>query len=567
MLDQNAAAAQALLAQKNVPPAADGQPPLGGPPAGEHFLSGELKPGEEDDGLGPQELPDDAEGEEEGGAQPAAPAAPEPQPFNGSPLLTPQEQAANPSPADGSISNPLQLNQAQLTSRNAEIESNAQSQIEAKRYNAHRIEEAEKEAGATQPFLDEANIRQQNSIARLQTAHKEINAQMEAKMQHFQAIQTEMQTMAEAKPKDLFGEAGVNSIMGRVAIFLGGAGMAGEGGANANLARIQNMADRNIAAQKNRFEMLSRIGQGDQTMYGMLSQKLSNTDAVEATMRNAYLTLAETQVKASMNSFAGQRAKVEGEKFLMESSEKRRQNDIVAQQRYQQGAAQSIQLAQEAENQRLMREQHALEMMRKEQRYQDEHSLAGVKGTFSATDHGRLSKTIGAYRGMVAMLGDMNESLRGSPTVEKIRAFAVQNAEAFSDARSAWEMGARLEGPETAQARTATLNVLDALFYQLQHVTTKTDALSLLRKIEDTQATLTKAAFVKMKTAAPNVTFDRKDKLWGKFDPATYKPHYVRETNKEIGTVKGQAELSNYQAWQAKQGQRDAMEAMGLASE
>jgi hypothetical protein len=190
-----------------------------------------------------------------------------------------------------------------------------------------------------------------------------------------------------------------------------------------------------------------------------------------------------------------------------------------------------------------------------------------VKGTFSATDHGRLSKTVGAYRGMITMLGDMNETLRGAPTVEKIRAFAVQNAEAFADARTAWEMGARLEGPETDQARTATLNRLDALFYQMQYVTSKTDALALLRKIEDTQATLTKAAYVKMKTAAPNVTFDRHDKVWGKFDPATYKPHYVRQTEKEIGTSQGSQQLDKYDRWGQTKSSRENMEAMGLASE
>jgi hypothetical protein len=281
-------------------------------------------------------------------------------------------------------------------------------------------------------------------------------------------------------------------------------------------------------------------------MYGMLTQKLQNTDAVEATMRNAYITLAENQVKASMNTFAGQRAKVEGEKFLMDAAAQRRQNDAIAQQRYQQGAAQAIQLSQEAENQRLLREQHAIEMAAKEKRYQEEHSLDGAIGTFSTTDHHSLGEQIGAYRGMISMLGDMNETLRGSPTVEKLHAFAIQNAEAFSDARTAWKMGARLEGSEEQKASIATLNRLDALFYQLQHVTTKTDALSLLRKIENAQATLTKAAFIKMKTAAPNIKFDRHDKVWGRFDPATYKPHYVKETTEEMGTADGQDELDGY---------------------
>lgn len=557
MLDQNAATAKGLLSKTPVPNAVDGKPPLGAVPANETPLKDDLKPGDEDDGLGPEKEPEDEEGEGPGVATPFSPLAPETTPFNPSPQLTSQEKGAIPSPADGSIANPMQLSQAQLVSRNSEIAANAQSEIEAKRYNAHKIEEATKEAAASQPILDKLNSTQQESIARLETAHKEINEQMEAKMQHFQSVQTEMQTMAETKPKDLFGTAGVNSIMGRIAIFLGGAGMAGEGGANQNLALIQNMADRNIAAQKNRFEMLSRIGQGDQTMYGMLSQKLQNTDAVEATMRNAYLTLAETQVKASMNTFAGQRAKIEGEKFLMETANARRQNDIVAQQRYQQGAAQSIQIAQEAENQRLLREQHALEMMRKEQRYQDEHSIAGVHGTFSSTDHGRLSKSIGAYRGMIAMLGDMNETLRGNPSLEKLAAFAIQNAEAFSDARAAWEMGARLEGPETKQATRATLNRLDGLFYQLQHVTTRTDALALLRRIENTQATLTKAAFIKLKTASPMVTFDRKDPVWGKYDPATYKPHYVKETIEESGTAQGQDELSGMRDYKDKEENRE----------
>lgn len=550
MVDPNAAAAQAILAQRSAPmaAAAPGQP--------EAPFIGELPPElQYDDGLGseqPEEGEDgyDPEAQEQAAAQAMpAQAANEPVPFNPSPQLTPQEMAANPAPADGSISNPMQLEHSLLVSRDKELAGNAQGAREAKQYAGHLEQEAAQEAKAAQPFMDAANLQQQASIVRLDTAHKAIQEQMEAKMRHFQSIQDEMAVMAAQKPKDLFGEAGVNSVMGRIAIFLGGAGTAGLGNApNENLQRIQNMADRNVAAQKNRFEMLAKIGQGDQTMYGMLTQKLQNTDAVEATMRNAYLTLAENQVKASMNSFAGPRAKLEGEKFLLESANKRRENDAMAQQRYQQGAATSIQMAQEAEKQRLIREQHAIEMAKKEQRYQEEHSLGGVIGTFSSTDHGRLSKTIGAYRGMIAMLGDMNQTLRGAPTMEKIRAFGIQNAEAFSDARSAWEMGARLEGPETKQATTATLNKLDALFYQLQHVTTRTDALSLLRKIEDTQATLTKAAFVKMKTAAPNIKFDKKDKIWGRFDPATFKPNYVRQTEKEMGTAKGQEELGDYRS-------------------
>jgi hypothetical protein len=559
MLDENQKRARELLAPQ--PMASPAAPP-------ETPLVEDAKPEDEDDGLGPQE-PEEGE---EGYVAPEdreapAPLQNEPEPFNPSPQLTPQEMAANPAPADGSISNLNQLAHAQLESRNQELGNNAQSLGEAKKYAAHKEDEATREAGAAQPFMDEANKQQQLSIDRLNTAHAAINEQMEAKMRHFQSVQTEMEVMAAQKPKDLFGEAGVNSVMGRIAIFLGGAGMAGEGGANENLQRIQNMADRNVAAQKNRFEMLAKIGQGDQTMYGMLTQKLNNTDAVEATMRNAYLTLAENQVKASMNTFAGPRAKLEGEKFLMESQEKRRQNDIIAQQRYQQGAGQAIQLAQEAENQRLIREQHAIEMAIKERKDMMDHSMAGVTGRINSTDHGRLSKVIGGYRGMIAMLGDMNETLRGKPTVEKLRAFAIQNAEAFSDARTAWEMGARLEGSEETKASVATLNRLDALFYQLQHVTTRTDALSLLRKIEDTQATLTKAAFVKIKTAAPNVTFDRKDPVWGKYDPGTYKPHYVRDTEKEMGTFTGQQELGSYQRWQAGAQDRAKMEAMGLASE
>jgi hypothetical protein len=248
MLDQNSAAAKEILARQNAVPM-EAPPEQPGTP-----LIDDLKPGEEDDGLGPQEDPADAEdAPEDGLGAPGAlpgqqpPAPNQPAPFNPSPQLTPEEMAANPAPADGSINNTMQLGHAQLVSRDQELAGNARGSVEAKQYVAHKVKEAEDEAKAAQPFMDMANKQTAESNERLYKAHTLIQYQMEEKMRHFQSVQDEMADMAAQKPKDLFGEAGVNSVLGRIAIFLGGAGTAGLNGPNENLQRTETSRRKRIA--------------------------------------------------------------------------------------------------------------------------------------------------------------------------------------------------------------------------------------------------------------------------------------------------------------------------------
>jgi hypothetical protein len=461
------------------------------------------------------------------------------------------------------ITNPAELAIAGAHTRDQALQANHLAELDARKYAKDQQKLDTDMAAAQKPVLDSMAQHEKDSNERLAIAHKAIGEQLDQRMTHFQGIQDEMQKMAMEQPKDLFGQAGVNSIMGRIAIFLGGAGMAGLNGPNENLQRINAMADRNIAAQRNRFEMLSKIGQGDQTMYGMLTQKLQNTDAVEATMRNSFLSMAEAQTKASMNTFAGPKAKIAGEKFLMDAANQRRQNDLAVQNTFQQNATQAMGLAQSQEANRLnqLRQMHQDELKErefglkihqqelKEENYKTENSIDGLNGTVKPAEHAKLSHMAGGARGLVDMLGQMDAMLKGHPSVRKMRAFAVANAQAFKLARDYYETGMRLETGEEKQIATTSLNRADAMFYMLQHGTTGSDVTSLRDKIVDTQALVTRGAWTSLKTAAPNIKFDATDKIWGRFDPNTYKPSYQSDTEEAEGTDEGESELSNAPAF------------------
>lgn len=424
----------------------------------------------------------------------------------------------------------------------------------------------EKQAQKAQPILDNLANEQKDSQERLKTAADEVQKQQETQMANYQSVQQEMMQMAAAKPQDLFGQAGVNKIAGCIAIFLGGAGTNGNG-PNRSLEMIQNMATRHMEEQKNKFEMLNRIGQGNQTMYGMLTSKLQNKTAVEAAFQNSALAATNAQLKASANSFGGPQAKLEADKLVAASNNKMAENNIRVKQSYQGTAANTLQFvatqqlariktAQELAKIQLdqaqfglsVHKQDYLEKQNAEKEKQNE--IDGFIGTVKPIEHAKLSEIAGGARNIVEMLGKLDKMLDAPLTPESLNAIDVYQNVIKGAARGYFQTGTKLENEEVKQLAAVTQSKLDLISTMLQHskgqMLTNGDVLELRKRIENTRGIITAGAYRNIKTHAPHVSFNPQDDVWGQYDPNTWKGGWEQAAQEEAGTQSGRKALLNY---------------------
>jgi hypothetical protein len=364
---------------------------------------------------------------------------------------------------------------------------------------------------------------------------KDVEAQTKQSLLDYEAVQKKMTAIATAEPKGLFGQAGVNSLMGRIAIMLGGVGTNGNG-PNANLEYIKGLADRNIASQQRQFEMLGKTAEGQHTIYGMLQTKLQNATATEATMHNMALEVYKSQMRQVANSHAGQKAKIAYQTEAANvDAEINKNNQIAANALIsQQGAALEI----AAKNQAAGVAGQANYL--KQAELHQNQSVDGFVGWVPKASHDRVSKMVGGARTMVMMADEIQRLIASGASVDTIRNYMVNSAVNFKAARDFLETGTRIEAGEQR-----IIDQLDpSTFEVIGNMLAKKDYSGIQTKLESIKATVSHAAYRGVHAVAPRTTaYDSQDPLWGQYNPRTYTPPAVSAMEGWNGTPAGQSVL------------------------
>ena len=413
------------------------------------------------------------------------------------------------------------------------------------------------QAAAEKPHIDALATQSEESMARLQDFNTKANEQMDAKMAHFQTVQTEMETMAKEQPKDLLGQAGVNSLLGNIAIFLGGAGVNGFH-ENKNLQMLQSMADRNVAAQRNRFEMLQRVGQGDQTMYGMLMQKLQSKTAAEAALRSGYFDTYKAHLAQVGNQYSDKRAKLRVEAGVAQADQLKHEAMQKVQSEYQNTAVQATQLMDQQVMQQLQAnaQQQAVDIQRykvaadleKEQHERAEKtketSLLGVIGTTSKEEHAKLSEMWGGAYNMVSNLDEAQKIMNSGANFASGRAYIALKNINLGESKKYFNTGARLEPKEVSMMEAVGLSnwmYTERLMIDGGVGLTGTQIAEGLKGI---QWLIAHDSFTTLKAGNPHLQVDPKDPIMGRFfygKDAT--PQWQTDYTKRHGTEAGRDAL------------------------
>jgi len=401
---------------------------------------------------------------------------------------------------------------------------------------------------AVQPHLDALAQRSDDSLKRMEALQQSVAEQQEKRMAHFQTVQNEMETMAKAQPKDLMGQAGVNSMLGAIAVFLGGAGTNGQH-ENRNLQLIQSMADRNVQAQKNRFEMLQRVGQGDQTLYGMLTQKLQNSTAVETALRNGYLSSFEAHLKKVGGQFADKRTGLQVQKGLLATEQLRHQGEMTVRHQFLQDGVSIVQLAnsREAQMNQAAVAQHAaaiadakygLDVQKKldeDEKYQKENGFQDLVGTVSPTEHKDLAQQWGGAVRIVDTLDKAQQLLKADPTMSNTRTWNALKSIDLGAAKKYFDTGQRLEGAEVAMMNGVGMSF--AQFAEAMALGSKSGMTpsEIEQGYRNIQALVAQDAFNAVHAGAPHVQWGPPSTKMGRFNPEVYKFDFAGQAAKNHG--------------------------------
>lgn len=374
-----------------------------------------------------------------------------------------------------------------------------------------RLSEAEIKARA--PLDHEYAQFQQGQLEGLQRLEKEQSEKTQAVIAQYNQTNADMHKLAIEKPKDLFGQAGVNGILGRISMFLGGVGSNGAH-ENRNLAYIQDMANRNIAVQERNWSHLQAAGQSDQTLYGMIRNQTQDAHATASIMHNMYLSSYEAHLRDMGNAFASPRAKIAMNQELQKiGQQKLALDNSFAQQAIATGEKTLTSIGTNLAQQQNMQFKFAKEAHKEEIR-QEEQGLPGFKGVATKDRHADLSKFQSGGYAITAGLGEIQRILTTTKggRYDKARAISVLRAIITGSARQFFETGTRLEGPELTQMETVSTNYLEGILKLIEGGST--DVSGMISKLNLTKAEIRKATATKILGGQKGLSIDLSDPYW-----------------------------------------------------
>lgn len=381
---------------------------------------------------------------------------------------------------------------------------------------------------ANQPAERLYNAKVQQSYDKVAEAEQLYNTQAKIAIDNYHQTQDEMRKMALEQPKDLFGRAGVNRMWGIAAVIVGGLGA--EPHTNQALETVIRLSDRNITEQKNRFDMLSRVGESDKSMFAMIHDRLQDTTATENTMRNLALDVYKSNLQMTAGKYAGQQAQTFVAKETARIDDLQAKNNAAIDAHYGQVAAQQMQIfgAQQAAA--------VANVAAKGTQWQAhrEQSIKGFVGYVPKAEHAKLIGVVGGARDMVEIGDEIKAMLQSGFSFQKIREKMIADVRFTKAAKSWLDTGARLEEPEIKAIDALKASDLEAFFTSVFG----TNVNRLVEKTTAAQAAITAATRNYVETAAPNtIVFDNRDSLWGRFDPKVYKPQAVKDLAKQHKTT------------------------------
>jgi hypothetical protein len=443
---------------------------------------------------------------------------------------------------DGTAENADVLASEALKARNAERGASAQVTRDTQRAVDQGVDATAGEAKARQPADDLLAKRMEEGYDHVRAVESDVARQSQEAMDNYKSVNDEMHKLAVSQPTDLFGQAGVNKTLGSIAIFLGGAGTNGNG-PNAAMAQLTAMADRTVAAQKTKFEMLSRVGQGDQTLFGMLQQRLQNSAAAENTLKSMAIESQKSMVQKAVNQYSAPKARANGSKLVADMESQQLQLMQRSNNAYLTHAGQAVQLAAQHQGAKVAGDAAFLAQAQKHQA----GSLEGFVGWVPTTaEHTRLTKIVGGARNMVMVVNNMEalSHVQGGLDLKSAagRKFLVDAAAQFLSARQLLETGTRLEEGELKMISQFVPDMTEAgIANMLQK-----DPAAFYSKMQQIRTIVTGIAARQVATAAPRTTaFDSKDPLWGQYNPRTYRDPLIGNGEKHNPTNPLNTELSN----------------------
>jgi hypothetical protein len=350
----------------------------------------------------------------------------------------------------------------------------------------------------------------------------------------YQQTNADMHAMAIEKPQDIFGQSGTNGILGRISIFLGGAGSNGEH-ENRNLAYIQDLANRNIARQERNWNHLQAVGHSDETLYGQIRNQTQDAVATANVMNNMYLSAYGAQLKSMSNQYADKRTQLAVNKQLSEiHSQKMLLDDQFAQHAIgtmQKNLAISGSQAAATAGLQFKYAQAA----HKEETRQQEQGLPGFDGIATKDRHADLSKFQSGGKSIVDGLDEIQKILtmhQGS-RFDRARAISVLRAIIQGNARQFFETGTRLEGPEIKQMETVSTSYMEGLLKILEGG--GNDVTNMIGKLNATKHEVRRAVATKILGGQKNLTLNKEDPFWAGDDPLAG-PQIGDESDGSIGS-------------------------------
>jgi len=238
--------------------------------------------------------------------QPAQPAAP----------AMPQAGSAAPSPdALLAEANRLKTDAKQIgEAERAGVDDN----LEAQRKAAEAQAKAEiDEAHAQAPIMEERATQAQH----LANAQLDIQKRWQEQQQRLAAQDAEVNQAYEkfakdSHPKDLWTAAGVNPLIGRIAVMLGGIGSALAGGPNDQLEYVKALAAHRAQQIEQEGKALGMRASRLAQLHAQTSQNFHDSSAANDKLKAMLMDSAATQIDQVANNFRDPKAKAKAQGFI-----------------------------------------------------------------------------------------------------------------------------------------------------------------------------------------------------------------------------------------------------------
>lgn len=414
---------------------------------------------------------------------------------------------------DGLPLTPQALAQEALDKRNSDLRESAGISAANRRAAADTAKVEHDIQVASQKPEDILHQRIEQNYNELHAAAEEVDQEGKAALAEYKQVQEEMKTMALAQPQDIWGQSGVNKVLGAASIFFGGYGVNGNH-ANHNLEMINALADRAVAAQKTRFENLKATGEASHTIYGMLQQRLQNAQAVSGTLKNMALESYTGMLRSIANQYADPKWKAAVETQAAKIKEEQNVRDAAIGQTYMANKQKALQL---------IGRQKAIEVAQvaikqKEALKQLENGVAGYKGYMgNKAEHAKVADMVSGGRQMIASANHMENALNSPMTVAKFRQLLTEYALQFAGARKFLQTGTRIE--EGEQRIIDALNLLpsEATMASL----TPKDISGIRAKLDAIRFLIREGMDISVNTYAPGTMEpDESDPITGPWGPS-----------------------------------------------